>query len=266
MMAGPKESAEDSPCGRQKIELRWLPIVLGIALAGSALLNAWLINRVVSWKARTWVAVLFPEREFSRSLPSDPGEADQEIWIVGDSRVAMWPKTLLPEEPRFRILGRSGWTTREIADALHHALKNHSPAAIILQCGINDIQAVGYNPERRAEILAASERNFQRIRELTKLRNVPVVALSVLPRGPREVKMLPFWDSTMDRDVMRLNTFLESITEEGWYYVRSLDSVVDSSGFVSSEHAQDTLHLNEAGYSALTSHVLNECRRLRLLN
>lgn len=239
--------------------------MLVVALLASVGGNLWLAKRVFSWKGRTWQAILLPERRLlTGELPAADVVRD-EIWMIGDSRVSMWPRDLLLEGHACRNFGVSGWTTREVADAVSSSLPSPPPALVIVQCGINDIQAGGYEPATARDNLRRAVDHHRRVAEICRKRACPLLILSVLPRGKRDLRDLWFWTSAMDRQVVELNDSLSRLAGDGVYFLDVSSVIADGSGIVRAEYSSDTLHLNEEGYRALAGTTWDACRLLGLL-
>lgn len=213
------------------------------------------------WKGRTWEAKTFAEKSFDLSRPvARPAPRVDEVWLVGDSRVEMWPAAELPAAWHIQNFGRSGWTTGEIKSALADALSRAAPRMIILQAGINDIQGAGYRPENLPAAAETAARHFAEMASLCREAGTPLVFTSTLPRGPRTLRDRWFWTAEMDAAAANLNDSLAKLAGPGVYYADLRPAVCDSENLVQSRFALDTLHLNPAGYTAVSPALVAFCQ------
>lgn len=242
---------------RMESQKKWRLVVI-FALIFSLAANWWLVFKVLDYKNRTWQAKLFPDVQFQLSqnptanAAATPARVD-EIWLLGDSRVELWPKASLPESWHAQFLGGGGLTLRETKTGLQDALTKSIPKAILLQCGINDIQGTGYAPETRPKVVLHAERHFREILELAKKHEIKLLVMSILPRGPRTLRDRWFWTDDMDAAVRNLNSTIETICRASEIPFLDCSAVLcGEDQLIKSEFAHDTLHLNEAGYAALS--------------
>ena len=225
-----------------------------LALVISLATNGWLAFKVVDYKNRVWQAKLFPDLQFQLSpTPLPPPAPVDEIWLLGDSRVELWPKTSVPASWNAQFLGGGGLTLRETKTGLQDALTKATPKAILLQCGVNDVQGTGYAPETRPKAMEHAERHFREILDLAKTHGIKLLVTSILPRGPRTLRDRWFWTDDMDAAVRSLNTTFAAICQRaGVPFLDCTTFLCGDDQLIKSEFAHDTLHLNEAGYAALS--------------
>ena len=217
--------------------------------------NLFLVERVLAWKGKAAQAKMFPERMFDDRAAVNPA-GDNELWLVGDSRITQWPEKYLPAEWKVVNFGKSGWTTREIADALSKELMQRTPPKLlILQCGINDIHAAGFNPEILPILQPSMKANYRRMLSNLQERGCIVYIIPILPRGALNWEARLSWHSGLDQEVRIFNEFLPSLEKAGVRLLDVLPELVDQQGFIVNELSKDSLHLKDEAYEKLTSSI-----------
>ena len=228
--------------------------LLACSLAG----NLFLAHQALrQYKARTLQALDPPpvtrfENE-NRSL--GPPAADRvRLVYFGDSRIAEWDH---PPEPGIAQSINRGYPGDTTATALLRVRGDAlalQPGVVVVEIGINDLKAIAVLPDRAADIVRLARRNVTSLVGVLRERGIEVVVLTIWPRGPVDLKRLPFWGARVDGAILDLNSYLVTLRGEGVTVVEC-DPILSLQGRMDPRYARDTLHMNAAGYERLGAHL-----------
>jgi len=173
----------------------------------------------------------------------------------------MWSE--LPRIPGAQMInrGRGGDTTAQVLARLDRDAIALNPQIVVLQVGINDLKAIGVLPERAAEIQASCRENIKHMVGDLELHGIHVVVLTIFPVGRVELVRRAIWSRDIDNAVVTANTSLRELSS-------SLTTVIDGdlvfavNGRMNPKYANGALHLNEAGYAALSETVLVQLKQI----
>lgn len=134
-------------------------------------------------------------------------------WIVGDSRAASWPKTMLPEVYFWENICRNGFTTLETLDCLRQNMAiSGVPEVLVVQCGVNDVKAAGFHPDQLENFLEAARKNLTNlVRQVDPHEECQVILTTILPHGPLELRYRLFWTDALDQTIVSLNQHIKSL-------------------------------------------------------
>jgi len=166
--------------------------------------------------------------------------------FFGDSITDIWPLAeYFPGKPYINR-GISGQTTAQMLVRFRQDVIALQPKAVVILAGTNDI-AGNTGPTRIEDI----EANFTSLAELAKA----IASLSCFPRcfrsiiTPRIARPLRPASSGKDCGIESLAKDL--LRRQGCIYLDYFSAMVDRSGLLRKELANDGLHPNQAGYKLM---------------
>ena len=187
-------------------------------------------------------------------LPPVGSSSREAVLLLGDSRIEQWPASLsLTTLPQIN-LGLGNQTSSELLAQIGSWGKrgNEPPFEIaVVQCGINDLKAVGASPELADRV---SETTLENIIACARIANGyarKVVVSGIAPVGPLEPLRIPFWSEEVEIKRLEINQSLEKVAQcEGFIYMDS-DKILG--GEDQPGNYVDALHFSPDGYRALAS-------------
>ena len=183
--------------------------------------------------------------ENARLKPPAPGET--RVVFFGDSITDAWP---LPEYfPRKPYVNRGigGQTTAQMLVRFRQDVVALQPKVVVILAGTNDI-AGNTGPTRIEDI----EANYTSLAELAKASGIAVVFSSVLPVHNYTPKAQEFFAQRPPEKIVELNHWLKTYSAaHGCVYLDYFSAMVDKSGLLQKELADDGLHPNQAGYKLM---------------
>ncbi len=178
-----------------------------------------------------------------RQLPP-PQTGRPRVVFLGDSITDGWRLNEYFPDRDFVNRGISGQITGEMLGRMMADVVNLHPAAVLILGGTNDIA--------RGVPLATIENNLTMITDLASFYKIRVILASVTPVSDYHKNVEPRYEMTRTRppDLIRsLNGWIRGIcNERGYTYLDYFDALVDSSGFLKADLADDGLHPNSGGY------------------
>jgi lysophospholipase L1-like esterase len=215
--------------------------------------SIYLFAKVIDYKGRLWIYKLATHPVYEGTqLPAFPSQT--VLWMIGDSRAEAWNKSHdFPCDVWFNC-GVSGLTSGEVLTKLKGDLsKSEAPRFAVIQCGINDIQASGYEPSMLEMVKIQVVANLQSMVKMLLDRNVSVVITTIIPKGDNSLRDHFLWTAEMHAAVMEINKKIIEMRQQ----VAVLDAanLVSSCGRTKKEYSKDGLHLNEIGYSILATEL-----------
>lgn len=211
----------------------------------------YLFYKVLDYKGRLWAYKIYAHPVYEGvKLPEH--NKPIEVWMVGDSRAEAWHKPDHLEHIAWIQRGVSGFTSGETLTRLTGDLaKNRAPNIVVIQCGINDIQACGYGKVAVSNVKASALCNIQRMVELCQSRSIHVILTTIIPKGPHSMREWALWSAEMTEAVDELNESILQMKSEKVDIIE-IDSLVSKNGRALKEFSKDGLHLNEAGYQRIS--------------
>lgn len=179
----------------------------------------------------------------NQRLPQ-PVAGKRRIVFLGDSITDFWRLNEYFPEHDFINRGISGQITSEMLGRFKADVIDLKPEAVVLMAGTNDL-ARGIN-------ILAIENNYSMIADLAEKHNIKLIFASVLPVSDYHKDQNPAWEQTQVRPpllIKALNDWMRTICEQrGCTYLDYYSSMVDQSGQLIADLADDGLHPNSKGY------------------
>jgi len=164
--------------------------------------------------------------------------------LLGDSITDGWRLNEYFPDKDYINRGISGQTTGQMLGRMQQDVINLKPAVMVLLAGTNDIA--------RGVQLEAIQYNITMIAALAEAAKIKPIFASVLPVHDYNMAQNPAWEVTKRRPmetIRALNQWLLAFCQQrGHRYLDYFSSMVDSSGYLQKDLADDGLHPNSAGY------------------
>jgi lysophospholipase L1-like esterase len=175
---------------------------------------------------------------------SQPSEAKPRVVFLGDSITDGWRLNEYFPDHDFINRGIGGQVTGEMLGRFKADVIDLKPKAVLILAGTNDL-ARGVN-------ILAIENNFSVMADLAEKHDIKLILASVLPVSDYHKGQNPAWEQTSVRPPMlirALNDWLRSFcSQRGFTYLDYYSAMVDASGQLGSDLADDGLHPNAKGY------------------
>ncbi len=183
--------------------------------------------------------------ENARLMPPAPGE--RRVVFFGDSITDAWPLAeYFPGKPYINR-GIGGQTTSQMLVRFRQDVIALQPKAVVILAGTNDI-AGNTGPMRIEDI----EANYVSLAELAKGNQIEVVFSSVLPVHNYTSESQDLFARRPLEKIAELNRWLKGYcAAHGCLYLDYFSAMVDKSGLLRKELANDGLHPNSAGYKLM---------------
>lgn len=176
-----------------------------------------------------------------------PAAGERRVVFFGDSITDIWPiAKYFPGKP-YVNRGIGGQTTPQMLIRFRSDVINLQPAAVVILAGTNDI-AGNTGPITLEEI----EGNYASLAELALANHIRVVMSSVLPVHNYTPKSLNFFEQRSPAKILELNRWMKNYcASNGCVYLDYFTPMVDPSGLLKKELAEDGLHPNPDGYAIM---------------
>ena len=143
--------------------------------------------------------------------------------------------------------GISGQITGEMLGRMQADIIAHKPQAMLILAGTNDIA--------RGVAVETIKNNLTMIADLCEFHKIKVILASILPVSDYHKDKNPRFAMTGTRPpavIRQLNAWMATFAKQrGFTYLNYYDAMVDPSGFLKAELADDGLHPNPAGYRVM---------------
>jgi len=174
-----------------------------------------------------------------------PASADQpRVVFLGDSITDGWRLNEYFTGRDFVNRGISGQITGEMLGRMKADVLDLKPKAVLILAGTNDIA--------RGVSVKAIQDNLTMIAELAQLHHIKPLFSSILPISDYHKDVNPRFEMSKQRPpqtILQVNNWLQRFcAEHGYTYVDYFSAMVDQSGFLRTELAEDGLHPNAMGY------------------
>jgi lysophospholipase L1-like esterase len=236
---------------------RWMRILLiatGAALAASVALNVALGFYADRFYRSLAYSGLDPLGIYRYPDPIPMATNDPQtirVVFLGDSRAEYWPAPQSMAGFQFINRGVAGQTSEQVLGRFDAHLRPLSPDIVVIQVGINDLQAVYLFPERREWIVERCKANIRTLVEKSLGLGAAVVLTTIFPHGPITWDRAFFWSADVDAATAEVNALIVSLASEQVIVFDTAPVLQDERGLARSEYQDDFLHLNAAGYEAL---------------
>ena len=166
------------------------------------------------------------------------------VVFLGDSITDAWRLNEYFPDRDFVNRGISGQITGEMLGRMKADVIDLKPTAVLVLAGTNDLA--------RGVAIEAIQNNLWMIASLAVANNIKPMFASILPVSDYHKNVNPQFERTPLRPpekIRALNAWLAGLCRQrGFTYVDYYDGIVDSSGFLKAELADDGLHPNSDGY------------------
>ena len=177
--------------------------------------------------------------------PAAGGE--RRVVFFGDSITDIWPiAKYFPGKP-YVNRGIGGQTTRQMLIRFRADVINLQPAAVVILAGTNDI-AGNTGPMSLEEI----EGNYASLAELAAAHHIRVIFSSVLPVHNYTPQSNNLFAQRSPEKIRELDRWLRDYcASNGCMYLDYFNAMVDPTGLLKKELAEDGLHPNADGYAIM---------------
>jgi lysophospholipase L1-like esterase len=190
-------------------------------------------------------------------LLAPPAANEQRVVFFGDSITDGWKlNQYFPGKP-YVNRGISGQITGEMLGRMQADVIALKPRAMVILAGTNDLA--------RGVSIPTIQNNLTMIGSLAEEAGIKPIFASILPVSDHHKDVNPNYERTPTRPpekIRELNSWLAGMCKSrGFVYLDYFSAMVDSSGQLRSELAEDGLHPNAEGYkimAPLAQAVLDE--------
>lgn len=174
-----------------------------------------------------------------------PERGEPRVVFMGDSITDIWKlDEYFPGKPYINR-GISGQTTPQMLIRFRPDVIELKPRAVLILAGMNDI--AGHTGPMTPEMI---EDNYASMADLAKANGIKVIFASVLPihdYGRTKVS-----ERRPPEQILKLNEWLKSYCKtRGHIYLDYFSKMVDDTGMLKAELANDGLHPNAEGYKIM---------------
>ena len=193
---------------------------------------------------------------FPPDLPADTSTGAPLAVFFGDSRAqGWWPPP--PQVPGWRFANRGiyGQTTEQAKARYDAQVAPLKPRVVVLQCGINDLTAIGVLPGQRDAIVSDCKRNLRAIIDRATGSGTTVIVTTIFPTSAVPIARRPIWSNLIPAAVREVNADLRSISNPRVILFDAYELLQDADQ-TRKQYAHDTLHLNPEGYRVLNEQLV----------
>lgn len=185
-----------------------------------------------------------------------PGEKPRVVFL-GDSITDGWRLNEYFPDHDFVNRGIGGQITGEMLGRFKADVLDLKPKTVLILAGTNDL-ARGVN-------ILAIENNYAMMADLAEKNNVKLIFASVLPVSDYHKDQNPAWEQTRLRPpvlIRALNDWMKSFCDQhGCTYLDYYSAMVDQSGQLTADLADDGLHPNPKGYRIMAPLALDAIQK-----
>jgi len=187
-----------------------------------------------------------------------PSATEKRVVFMGDSITDGWRLNEYFPGRDFVNRGISGQTSIQMLGRMKADVIDLQPAAILILAGTNDIS--------RGTPLSTIENNLVMMADLADTYKIKVLIASVLPVSDYHKDVNPRYEMTKLRPlstIQELNRWIQAFCKQRNYsYVDYHSQLVDSSGQLKTDLADDGLHPEASGYRVMAPIALEAIDRL----
>ncbi len=181
----------------------------------------------------------------SRIAPLQTGRP--RVVVLGDSITDAWRFNEYFPDRDFVNRGISGQITGQMLGRMQSDVIKLQPALMVVLAGTNDIA--------RGISLPAIEDNLAAIADLAEFHKIKIIFASVLPVSDYHKDVNPNFEMTRTRPpvtIRALNDWIKNLcSARSLTYLDYYSAMVDDSGYLKADLADDGLHPNGAGYRVM---------------
>jgi lysophospholipase L1-like esterase len=183
----------------------------------------------------------------------------KNVWMIGDSRIARWNKTLLASpDLSIKNLGAEGQTSSQVLNRLRYYLETEVPQCIILEVGINDLKTIGLKKSLYSLIEIQCYENITSIIELCLVKNIQIVLMNIFPTGNIECLRRLVWNSSVDSAITNVNNRLAQFCNlKGVFYFDTYKMLCDKDMEIKEIYQDGFLHISDSAYGVLSNYLIN---------
>ena len=176
-----------------------------------------------------------------------PAAGERRVVFFGDSITDMWPIPKYFSGKPYVNRGIGGQTTPQMLIRFRQDVINLQPAAVVILAGTNDI-AGNTGPMSLEQI----EGNYASLAELAAAHHIRVIFSSVLPVHNYTPQSINLFAQRSPEKIRELNRWLRDYcASNGCVYLDYFSAMVDPTGLLKKELAEDGLHPNAEGYAIM---------------
>jgi lysophospholipase L1-like esterase len=185
-------------------------------------------------------------RAANKALKS-PAPGENRVIFFGDSITAMWKlEDYFPGRPYINR-GMGGQTTPQMLVRFRQDVIDLQPKAVVILAGTNDI--AGNTGFMRLEDI---ESNYASLAELAMANHIAVVFSSVLPVHNYTPESQELFAQRSPEKILALNHWLKDFCAANrLVYLDYFSAMVDASGLLTRNLAEDGLHPNAVGFKIM---------------
>ncbi len=191
----------------------------------------------------------------ARVGPAQPGKP--RVVFLGDSITDSWRLNEYFPDRDFVNRGISGQITSQMLGRMKPDVTDLHPAAVLILGGTNDLA--------RGTPVTTIETNITAICDLADFHHVRVILATVLPVSDYHKSENPAYEMTKQRppeSIRALNSWMQSFcAQRNYTFLDYYSELVDASGFLKADLANDGLHPNSAGYRIMAPVALAAINR-----
>jgi len=240
--------------GKSKSWRRLGLVALALVVVGSVGAVAVMWNQSMRVLAKYHEVRLDPTHA-ERFIPDNaslapPAAGQPRIVLMGDSRLDEWSEPAISVEAQIVNRAQSGDTTGQVLLRLDRDVIALSPRVVVLQVGINDLQAIGMLPDGARAIRERTIANLRSMVQRLRAADIHVLITSIFPVGPIPVIREPVWSDETLQAVDATNEALRELEGPGVTYL-DCDELFRVDGRMDPRFAADEFHLTDAAYGVL---------------
>jgi lysophospholipase L1-like esterase len=181
--------------------------------------------------------------EANTKLPQ-PKPDKPRVVFMGDSITDLWRLNEYFPDQDYLNRGISGQITGEMLGRFKADVLDLNPGAVLILGGTNDLGR-GISP-------VAIENNYLMMADLADRHGIKIIFASVLPVSDYHKDQNPSYERSKERPpllIRALNDWLKNFCDQRSYvYLDYFSALVDGSGMLKADLADDGLHPNSSGY------------------
>jgi lysophospholipase L1-like esterase len=230
-----------------------------VVLLGSIVLNGVLFYAAKKFYTDFKITKVFPTHEnFYQSQNAKlPEKTQKRVVLFGDSRIQQWKN--LPQLEGFELVNRGigGETTVQLRARFESDVLALEPDIVILQLGMNDLVAIGLQPNSETAIVRQCRDNLSFFVETLQAKAIEVILLTIIPPDQPSLARLPVWSDRIPQRVTEINQeWLNLPATAKLHIVDTAQILKNESGIWHDNVNKDTLHLTPTGYEYLNQAVI----------